>query len=162
MRHGTEPLRRNYGSYERSFGLILFMGWERELNSRRSNPPLFLSSSVVERSAVNWLVVGSNPTWGDFIDSEICNSEWMGSLWPLRRVDNSFFPCLCFYCILSHRITFCSTIPLRRKERAYLSLIALRPLSRSWFSYPQGESKGPSPFGRLWARRDPNPRHHGS
>ena len=30
-----------------------------------SNPPLFLSSSVVERSAVNWLVVGSNPTWGD-------------------------------------------------------------------------------------------------
>ncbi len=26
---------------------------------------LFLSSSVVERSAVNQLVVGSNPTWGD-------------------------------------------------------------------------------------------------
>ena len=26
---------------------------------------LFLSSSVVERSAVNRLVVGSNPTWGD-------------------------------------------------------------------------------------------------
>ena len=27
----------------------------------------FFSSSVVERSAVNRLVVGSNPTWGDFI-----------------------------------------------------------------------------------------------
>ncbi len=26
---------------------------------------LFFSSSVVERSAVNRLVVGSNPTWGD-------------------------------------------------------------------------------------------------
>ncbi|PWA50966.1 RNA-directed DNA polymerase, eukaryota, Reverse transcriptase zinc-binding domain protein [Artemisia annua] len=29
------------------------------------NPTLFLSSSAVERSAVNRLVVGSNPTWGD-------------------------------------------------------------------------------------------------
>ncbi len=28
-------------------------------------PTLFLSSSVVERSAVNRLVVGSSPTWGD-------------------------------------------------------------------------------------------------
>ena len=27
--------------------------------------PLILSSSVVERSAVNRFVVGSNPTWGD-------------------------------------------------------------------------------------------------
>lgn len=36
----------------------------------RSNLPLFLSSSVVERSAVNRLVVGSNPTWGDLIHSE--------------------------------------------------------------------------------------------
>jgi hypothetical protein len=35
----------------------------------RSNLSLFLSSSVVERSAVNRLVVGSNPTWGDFINS---------------------------------------------------------------------------------------------
>ena len=26
---------------------------------------IFLSSSVVERSAVNRFVVGSNPTWGD-------------------------------------------------------------------------------------------------
>lgn len=40
----------------------------------RSNPPLFLSSSVVERSAVNRLVVGSNPTWGDLIHSELTNS----------------------------------------------------------------------------------------
>uniref|UniRef100_M1CTY6 Uncharacterized protein n=1 Tax=Solanum tuberosum TaxID=4113 RepID=M1CTY6_SOLTU len=31
------------------------MGWERELNSMRSNLLLFLSSSVVERSAVNRL-----------------------------------------------------------------------------------------------------------
>lgn len=42
----------------------------------RSNLPLFLSSSVVERSAVNRLVVGSNPTWGDLIHSELKNSEW--------------------------------------------------------------------------------------
>ena len=27
--------------------------------------PLFLSSSVVERSAVNRLVTGSNPVWGE-------------------------------------------------------------------------------------------------
>ncbi len=27
---------------------------------------IFLSSSGVERSAVNRFVVGSNPTWGDF------------------------------------------------------------------------------------------------
>ncbi len=33
-----------------------------------------LSSSVVERSAVNRLVVGSNPTWGVF------NSKLVGSL----------------------------------------------------------------------------------
>ncbi|KAF8047148.1 hypothetical protein N665_0454s0009 [Sinapis alba] len=38
MRHGTEPLRRSYGGYEGNF---------------ESNLPLFLSSSVVERSAVN-------------------------------------------------------------------------------------------------------------
>lgn len=66
MRHGTEPLRRSSGSYEGSFGLILVMGWEWELNSMRSNLPLFLSSSVVERSAVNRLVVGSNPIRGDW------------------------------------------------------------------------------------------------
>ena len=40
-----------------------------ENRTMRSNPPLFLSSSVVERSAVNRLVVGSNPTWGDLIHS---------------------------------------------------------------------------------------------
>lgn len=39
----------------------------------RSSLPLFLSSSVVERSAVNRLVVGSNPTWGDLIHSLIQN-----------------------------------------------------------------------------------------
>ena len=33
--------------------------------TRVSFLPLFLSSSVVEWSAVNWLVVGSNPTWGE-------------------------------------------------------------------------------------------------
>ncbi|KAH0653483.1 hypothetical protein KY289_031161 [Solanum tuberosum] len=75
MRHVREPLRRSSGSYEGSFELILVMGWERELNSMRSNLLLFLSSSVVERSAVNRLVVGSNPTWGDLIDSEFFNSE---------------------------------------------------------------------------------------
>ena len=32
--------------------------------NRNSNP--ILSSSVVEQSAVNRLVVGSNPTWGGF------------------------------------------------------------------------------------------------
>ncbi|KAH0653486.1 hypothetical protein KY289_031164 [Solanum tuberosum] len=56
MRHVREPLRRSSGSYEGSFELILVMGWERELNSMRSNLLLFLSSSVVERSAVNRLV----------------------------------------------------------------------------------------------------------
>ncbi len=75
MRHVREPLRRSSGSYEGSFELILVMGWEQELNSMRSNLLLFLSSSVVERSAVNRLVVGSNPTWGDLIDSEFFNSE---------------------------------------------------------------------------------------
>ena len=75
MRHVREPLRISSGSYEGSFELILVMVWERELNSMRSNLLLFLSSSVVERSAVNRLVVGSNPTWGDLIDSEFFNSE---------------------------------------------------------------------------------------
>ena len=42
----------------------------------RSNPPFFLNSSVVERSAVNRLVVGSNPTWGDLIHSE--ERLWQG------------------------------------------------------------------------------------
>lgn len=46
----------------------------------RSNLALFLSSSVVERSAVNRLVVGSNPTWGDWIPSELMNLEGKGSL----------------------------------------------------------------------------------
>ena len=89
MRHVREPLRRSSRSYEGNFELILVMGWERELNSIRSNLPLFLSSSVVERSAVNRLVVGSNPTWGDLIHSELKNSEWKGLLWPLR-VGNPF------------------------------------------------------------------------
>ena len=75
MRHGTEPLRRSSGSYEGNLELILVMGLERELYSLRPNSPLFLSSSVVERSAVNRLVVGSNPTWGDLIHSELKNSE---------------------------------------------------------------------------------------
>ncbi len=30
---------------------------------------------MVERSAVNRLVVGSNPTWGDFFHSGLDNSE---------------------------------------------------------------------------------------
>ena len=119
MRHGTEPLRRSSWSYEGSFGLILFMGWERELNSMRSNLPLFLSSSVVERLAVNWLVVGSNPTWGDLIHSELKNSEWKGSLW-LLRVGNPF-PVSLFllHSISSYHILFCDiweppSIPRRR------------------------------------------------
>ena len=130
MRHGREPLRRSSGSYEGSFELILVMGWERELNSMRSNLLLFLSSSVVERSAVNWLVVGSNPTWGDWIDSEICNSEWKGLLWPLRRVDNSFpLSLFLLYSISSYPILFCDiwespTIP-RRRSGIILCSIAL-------------------------------------
>ena len=32
---------------------------------------------MVERSAVNRLVVGSNPTWGDLIHSEFFNSEYL-------------------------------------------------------------------------------------
>lgn len=108
MRHGREPLWRNLTSYEGNFEFLLVMGWERELNSIRSNFPLFLSSSVVERSAVNWLVVGSNPTWGDWMDSEICNSEWKGLLWPLRRVDNSFpLSLFLLYSISSYPILFC-------------------------------------------------------
>ena len=107
MRHGTEPLRRSSGSYEGNLELILVMGWERELNSLRPNLPLFLSSSVVERSAVNRLVVGSNPTWGDLIHSELKNSEWKGSLWPLR-VGNPF-PVSLFllHSISSYQILFC-------------------------------------------------------
>ena len=40
------------------------IGWSKERESA-SLSPLFLSSSVIERLAVNWLVVGSNPTWGE-------------------------------------------------------------------------------------------------
>jgi hypothetical protein len=35
----------------------------------------FLSSSVVERSAVNRLVVGSNPTWGVFVEVKVLNLQ---------------------------------------------------------------------------------------
>lgn len=35
---------------------------------------------MVERSAVNRLVIGSNPIWGDFIHSELKNLEGKGSL----------------------------------------------------------------------------------
>ena len=98
---------RSSGSYEGNFEFILVMGWEREWNSMRSNFPLFLSSSVVERSAVNWLVVGSNPTWGDLIHSELKNSEWKGSLWPLR-VGNPFSVSLfLLHSISSYPILFC-------------------------------------------------------
>ena len=82
-------------------------GLRTRMNSMRSNLSLFLSSSVVERSAVNWLVVGSNPTWGDLIHSEFFNSEWKGSLWPLR-VGNPF-PVSLFllHSISSYQILFC-------------------------------------------------------
>ena len=63
----------------------------------RSNPPLFLSSSVVERSAVNRLVVGSNPTWGDLIHSELTNSGLTLTVKGREPVP-----------FLSHRIPFCS------------------------------------------------------
>ena len=106
MRHGGEPLPRSSGSYEGSFELILVMGWEREWNSTRSNLPLFLSSSVVERSAVNRLVVGSNPTWGDLIHSEFFNSEWKGSLWPLGVGNRSLYLFL-LHSISSYHILFC-------------------------------------------------------
>lgn len=107
MRHGREPLRRSSGSYEGSFELILVMGWERELNSMRSNLPLFLSSSVVERSAVNWLVVGSNPTWGDLIHCEFFNSEWKSSLWPLRVGNPPSLSLFLLHSISSYHILFC-------------------------------------------------------
>ena len=136
MRHGTEPLRRSSRSYEGNFELILVMGWERELNSMRSNLPLFLSSSVVERSAVNWLVVGSNPTWGDLIHSEFFNSEWKGSLWPLR-VGNPF-PVSLFllHSISSYHILFCDiwespSIPRCRSGIILCSIVrGLFPISQ--------------------------------
>ena len=137
MRHGAEPLRRSSGGYKGNFELILVMGWERELNSMRSNLLLFLSSSVVERSAVNWLVVGSNPTWGDFIHSEFFNSEWKGSLWPLR-VDNPF-PVSLFllHSISSYHILFCDiwespSIP-RCRSGIILCSIALGLFTTSQF-----------------------------
>ena len=37
---------------------------------------LFLSSSVVEQSAVNRLVVGSSPTWGDSSWSIYSSKLW--------------------------------------------------------------------------------------
>ncbi|KAM3301014.1 hypothetical protein P3S67_015514 [Capsicum chacoense] len=61
--------------FTKEASLILVMGWEQELNSMRSNLLLFLSSSVIEWSVVNRLVVGFNLTWGDLIDSELKNSE---------------------------------------------------------------------------------------
>lgn len=66
----------------------------------RSNPPLFLSSSVVERSAVNRLVVGSNPTWGDLIHSELTNS---GLTLTVKGRELSVF----FVSISSYPILFC-------------------------------------------------------
>ena len=94
------------------------IGWSKERESA-SLSPLFLSSSVVERSAVNWLVVGSNPTWGDLIHSELKNSEWKGSLW-LLRVGNPF-PVSLFllHSISSYHILLCDiwespSIPRRR------------------------------------------------
>ena len=38
----------------------------QRLGLRRFGAALFRGSSVVERSAVNRLVVGSSPTWGEF------------------------------------------------------------------------------------------------
>jgi hypothetical protein len=76
----------------------------------RSNLPLFLSSSVVERSAVNRLVVGSNPTWGDLIDSELTNSGLTLTVKSREPV-----PCLCFYLIVSHSV-------LRDLQRQYLGV----------------------------------------
>ena len=50
----------------------------------------FLSSSGVERSAVNRFVVGSNPTWGDFIwkqIKQISPLNFIGSLIEINFVN---------------------------------------------------------------------------
>jgi len=48
-----DPFRACQFVYKRGFGLVMFTGWERELNSRRSNLLLFLSSSMVEWAVVH-------------------------------------------------------------------------------------------------------------
>ena len=83
-------------------------GLRTRIELYKINLLLFLSSSVVERSAVNWLVNGSNPTWRDLIHFELKNSEWKGLLWPLR-VSNLFLVSLfLLYSISSYHILFCN------------------------------------------------------
>ena len=87
-----------------------------ELNSMRLNFPLLLSRSVVEWSAINWLVVvGSNPTWWGLVHFEFFNSEWKGFLWPLR-VSNAL-PLSLFVCN-SARLSFFSSWVLARLEHS--------------------------------------------
>lgn len=66
MRHGMEPPRKNFWSYERNFKFMLVMGWKWELNSMRYILMSFFNSLMVDRLTVNWLVVDSNPTQGVF------------------------------------------------------------------------------------------------
>lgn len=57
---------------------------------------------MVERSAVNRLVVGSNPTWGDLIHSELTNSGLTLTVKSREPV-----PCLCFYLLLGYKVGLC-------------------------------------------------------
>ncbi|MCD7473249.1 hypothetical protein HAX54_014974 [Datura stramonium] len=56
MKHVKRATTKKFRELQRKLELILVMGWGWELNSMRSNLLLFLSSSVVERSAVSRLV----------------------------------------------------------------------------------------------------------
>ena len=51
----------------------------------------FFSSSVVERSAVNRLVVGSNPTWGDFLISNFFCFASIANWLELAFISTSFW-----------------------------------------------------------------------
>ena len=57
--------KKNFGFFNRSCILGRFKEQESLNVYEIELSTLFLSSSVVERSAVNRLVVGSSPTWGD-------------------------------------------------------------------------------------------------
>ena len=56
-----------------------------------------LSSSVVERSAVNRMVVGSSPTWGVFIDFIISSQVILFDLAFFFKDLKILYPHLLFY-----------------------------------------------------------------